>query len=123
LNLELIAQAMLSGIVLYFAVFVFIVHYQRVRWRRSQRRGLHARFYPTTMMIGIALQTLQVFAQPEIDHTLEEKYADAAEEDDAGDPDDPQKMFARQLRRIRNGETVDRLRVPLSLPPPPPDSM
>ena len=38
---------------------------------------------------------------------------DAAKEDDAGDPDDPQKVLERQLRSIRNGETVDRLQVPL----------
>ena len=38
---------------------------------------------------------------------------EAAEEDDEGDPDDPQKVLERQLRCIRNRETVDRLRVPL----------
>jgi hypothetical protein len=43
-NLEFIAQGMLSGIVLYFAVFVFVVCFQRARWRRSQRRGLRVRF-------------------------------------------------------------------------------
>ena len=31
-----------------------------------------------------------------------------------GNPDDPQKVLARQLRRIRNGERMERLRVPLS---------
>jgi hypothetical protein len=66
------------------------------------------------MMFGLALQSLQVFAHPEGDHILQEKYADESEEDDEGDPDDPQKVLARQLRCIRNGETVDRLLVPLS---------
>jgi hypothetical protein len=113
LNLELIARAMLSGIALYFVLFAIAVHFQRTRWRRSQRRGRRIRFYPTNVMIGLALQNLQVFAHPEIDHTIEETYADAAEEDDQGNPDDPQKVLARQLRCIRNGETVDRLQVPL----------
>jgi len=65
------------------------------------------------MMIGLALQNLQVFAHPEIDHTIQEKYADA-EEDHEGDLDDPQKVLERQLKRIRNGEAVERLQVPLS---------
>jgi hypothetical protein len=110
LNLELIVRAMLSGIALLFAL---VVYAQRARWRHGQRRGKRLRFYPTNMMLGLALQNLQVFAHPEIDHTIEQKYADAAEEDDEGDPDDPQKVLARQLRRIRNGERVDRLQVPL----------
>jgi hypothetical protein len=110
LNLEFVARAMLSGIALLFALVVYM---QRARWRRSQRRGKRIRFYPTNMMIGLALQNLQVFAHPEIDHTIQEKYADAAAEDDEGDPDDPQKLLTRQLWRIRNGETVDRLLVPL----------
>jgi hypothetical protein len=114
LNLEFVARAMLSGIALYFVLFAVIVCFQRARGRRSPRRGRRIRFYPTTMMIGLALQNLQVFAHPEIDHTMQEKYADAAEEDDEGDPDSPQKMLARQLKLIRNGEAVDRLQVPLS---------
>jgi hypothetical protein len=123
LNLEFVARMMLSGIVVYFFLFALIVHLQRARWRRSQRRGRRLRFYPTTMMIGIGLQSLQVFAHPEIEHTIEQKYADEAQEEDEGDPADPQRMLARQLRRIRNGETVERLQVPLSLSPPHPDSM
>ena len=110
---------MLSGIALLFALVVYI---RRARWRQSQRRGKRIRFYPTTMMIGLALQNLQVFAQPEVDHTIQEKYADEAEEEGEGDPADPERMLAWQLRRIRNGGTVDRLQVPLSLSPPP-DSM
>jgi len=102
---------MLSGIALLFALVVYV---QRARWRRSQRRGRPLRFYPTNMMIGLALQNLQVFAHPEIDHTIQEKYANEAEEDGEGDPDDSQKLLARQLKLIRNGETVDRLQVPLS---------
>ena len=68
------------------------------------------------MMIGLALQNLQVFAHPEIDHTIQEKYAEEAEEDGEGDPENAQKILQRQLRRIRNGEAVDRLQVPLPVP-------
>ena len=114
---------MLSGIALYFVLFALIVYCQRARWRRGQQRGKRIHFYPTTMMIGLALQTLQVFAHPEIDHTIQQRYADAAEEEDEADPDDPRKALEAQLRRIRNGEPVDRLQVPSCLPPLPPDSM
>ena len=100
---------MLSGIALLFAS---VVYCQRARWRRSQRRRKRLRFYPTTMMIGLALQNIQVFAHPEVDHTIQQKYADEAEQDDESDPDDPQKLLEGQLRRIRNRETVDCLRVP-----------
>ena len=67
LYLEFVARAMLSGVALYFVLFMLIVYCQRARWRRSQRgdqrrRRKRIRFYPTTMMIGLALQTLQVFA-------------------------------------------------------------
>jgi hypothetical protein len=94
---------MLSGIALLFALVVYL---QRARWRGGQRRGRRVHFYPTNMMLGLALQNLQVFAHPEVDHILQEKYADEAEEDDEGDPDDPQKVLARQLRahpQWRNG--------------------
>ncbi|HEY3989229.1 MAG TPA: hypothetical protein VGM02_08025 [Acidobacteriaceae bacterium] len=111
---------MLSGIALLFA---FVVYFQRARWRRSQRGGKRLRFYPTNMMLGLALQSLQVFVHPEVDHTIQEKYADEAEEDSEGDPDDPQKVLERQLRRIRNGEAVERLQVPLSSHPSASDSM
>jgi hypothetical protein len=85
-NLEFVAEAMLSGIVLCFVLFALSVSCQRARWRRSKRRGQRARFYPTTMMIGLALQNLQLFVQPEVQHSIEEKYADEVEEDDQGDP-------------------------------------
>ncbi|MGB9415623.1 MAG: hypothetical protein WCB58_04850, partial [Acidobacteriaceae bacterium] len=78
LYLEFVARAMLSGVALYFVLFALIVYCHWARWRRSQRsdqrrRRTRIRFYPTTMMIGLALQTLQVFAHPEIDHTIQQK--------------------------------------------------
>ena len=124
LYLEFVARAMLSGIALYFVLFALIVYCQRARWRRGQqrgkRRGKRIHFYPTTMMIGLALQTLQVFAHPEIDHTIQQRYADAAEEEDEADPDDPRKALEAQLiqladrlvavrGQLRAAEAADRL--------------
>lgn len=113
MDLNLVVQAMLTGIVLYFVVFVVIVNHQRSRWRRNHRRGLCTSFYPTTLAIGLALQHLQAEAQPEVRHILEEKLADESEDDDQADSDDPQKLLQHQLKRIRNGERVDQLRLPL----------
>jgi hypothetical protein len=48
---------------------------------------------------------------------LEEKSDDHADEDDA-DPADPMKHLHRQLRKIRNGEKVDRFDYAASLTMP-----
>jgi hypothetical protein len=118
LNLEFVVRAMLSGIAPCFVLFVLVVRFQQARSRRSHRRRKKLRFYPTNMMMGLAFQKLQVFVHPEIDHTNQQKYVDATEDDDEGDPADPQKVLARQLRRIRNGEVVDQLQVPLPVAEP-----
>ena len=99
---------MLSGIALLFASCRLLP--AGALAARASGGAKRLRFYPTTMMIGLALQNIQVFAHPEVDHTIQQKYADEAEQDDEGDPDDPQKLLEGQLRRIRNGETVDCLR-------------
>ena len=113
MDLNLVARGMLGGLLLYFLVFVLIVRYQRSRWRRKPRLGRkHWGYYPTSSSIGNALQTLQVFVHPQMDYVLEEKLNEDTEEDDQGDRDDPKKALGWQLRRIRNGERVDGLRVP-----------
>jgi hypothetical protein len=52
-------------------------------------------------------------AEPEVRYVLEEKQQQDAEDDDEGDTDDPAKELQRRLRRIRNGEEIDRLRIRL----------
>jgi hypothetical protein len=42
---------------------------------------------------------------------LEEKVDDEADDDDGGEPGNPQKHLHRQLRRIRRGEKVERLTI------------
>jgi hypothetical protein len=114
LNLDFAMRAMLASIAPCFVLFVLTVRLQQRRARRSQQRRKKLRFYPTNMMMGLAFQNLQVFVAPDVRPTIEEKYKEAAEKDDEGDPEDPKKVLARQLRRIRNGEAIDRLQVPLS---------
>ena len=73
----------------------------------------HLGFYPSTAALGITLLGLQTIAQPDLIHALEQRQTEAAEDDDDGDPDDPAAQLNRQLKRIRNGEPVDTLKVPI----------
>jgi hypothetical protein len=83
---------------------------RRFLWRRRRRWGKSSSgFCPTFTSAGNALHTLQVIAQPRIQHVLQEKYDDEAEDDDEGEPVSPEKHLHRQLRRIRRGEPVERL--------------
>lgn len=76
---------------------------------RARMRGRG--FYPGTTELGNALHQLQRIAQPQVRYVLEEKLDEREDEDDEGGPDDPAAHLERQLRKIRNGEEVDRLRV------------
>jgi hypothetical protein len=93
------------------AVFAFGVLFwvQRMGRRRGKRFG----FYPSSAALGNALQALQVFTRPSIQHVIEEKLAEEAQDDDAGEEELMLRELERQLRRIRRGEEVGRLKVPL----------
>jgi hypothetical protein len=100
----------------YVAVVVLLslFYIKRVRWRgkrRSGRRNLG--FYPSFLLLGNAMQNLQVFTRPTVAYVLEEKYDEDADEDDDGGPDDPTEHLSRQLKRIRRGESIDTLTVRL----------
>jgi hypothetical protein len=86
--------------------------WRRFLWQRRKRLGKrNPGFFPTFTSAGNALQTLQVqiMAQPQVQHVLEEKLEDEAEDDEDGEPADPEKHLHRQLRRIRRGEEIERL--------------
>jgi hypothetical protein len=105
-----LATALAWGPILFaFAVIVsFFV--QRIRWRHNVRRGKkNPGYYPTFAVLANAFQRLQRLAEPQLEYVLEEKSNDEADEDDQGEPADPIKHLDRQLRRIRNGEKLDRL--------------
>jgi hypothetical protein len=103
--------AFLAFFLLFLAVFLL----QRARWRRKKSTHRNRRaFYPSTA--GLALLSLQTLAQPDLHHALEQRQTEAADEDDNGDPDDPAAQLNRQLKRIRNGQPVDTLKVPLPTP-------
>ncbi len=98
-----------------FFIFVAcIFFFQRIRWKHRKRRGKrHLGFYPTAASAGNALHALQIFVQPEVRYVLQEKLSEDEEQDDEGGSDDPSARLERQLRRIRRGEPVGDLEVPL----------
>jgi hypothetical protein len=102
-----------------FASFVAVVFFwKRWRWRRNKSRGKrHLGFYPNTAALGNALQLLQSLTEPHIEHILEQKLAEPAEDEGSGGPDDPIAHLHRQARKIREGIPPDR--VTARLPPRP----
>jgi hypothetical protein len=111
MDLDLILQgAFLASFSLFTAVFLI----QRLRYRRKKAANPNYRgFYPTATALSLSLLSLQTIAQPDLNHTLEQRQTEAAEDDDEGDPNDPSVQLTRQLKRIRDGESIDTLKVPL----------
>ncbi len=111
MNLNLL---LLGTFLAVFTLFTLVFLLQRARYKHRKRRGKRTLgFYPSTAALGITLLGLQTIAQPDLIHALEQRQTEAAEDDDEGDPDDPTAQLNRQLKRIRNGEPVDTLKIPL----------
>jgi hypothetical protein len=111
----------LQGAFLAFWLLVaLIIVVQRARHKYRERRGKrHLGVYPSAAALSLALLSLQTLAQPDLNHSLEQRQIEKTDEDDEGDPDDPAAQLARQLKRIRNGEPLARsetLKVPLTRP-------
>jgi hypothetical protein len=103
-----------QGPLFFVGLIICAFYFQRVRWRLRRRLGKkHLGFYPSSASLGNALHTLQAIAEPRVAYVLEEKLDEHEDEDDEGGPKNPTEHLKRQLRRIRNGEEVDRLRVPI----------
>ena len=82
------------------------------RWRFCRNKALGKRrlgFYPNAAALGNALQILQTLAQPHVEHIVEEKLAEPAEDEDSGGPDDPTAHLLRQAQHIREGKPPKRL--------------
>ena len=111
MNFELLyAMALMA----FFTLVVIIFFFQRLCCRIRKLLGkAHLGFYPTATSFGNALQALQVFAEPNVQKIVEEKLDEHAEDDEEPGPDDPTAHLNRQLRKIRRGEPVDDLRIPL----------
>ncbi len=98
----------------FLTVVAFFFFFQRALYRRRKRKNKnYIGFYPSVAALSISLQSLQLMAQPDMQHVLEEQLKEAEEEDDEGDPDDPAAKLNHQLKCIRRGEPVGDLQVPL----------
>lgn len=111
-------DAVFACLFLAFVAFVACAFFfQRIRWKYRKQRGRPILgFYPTATWVGNALHALQAFAQPKVRYVLQEKLSEDEELDDEGDTDDPYTRLERQLKRIRRGEPVGDLEVPLPEP-------
>jgi hypothetical protein len=97
-----------------FSLFAAIIFLQRLQYRRKNAANKdHRGFYPTAAALSLALISLQTLAQPDLRHSAEQRQTEADDEEDKGDPDDPAAQLERQLKRIRNGQPIDTLKVPL----------
>ena len=107
LNLDVM---LLGGLYFFSAFFAIAFFFQRYRWRRRKRQGKsNWGFYPSSASLGNALQELSVMAQPQVEHVLEEKLNEDAEDDSEGGPENPVAHLHRQAAKIRRGEKLDRL--------------
>jgi hypothetical protein len=88
---------------------VTIAYIQRVLWGKNRRSGGNRfGFFPTYTSAGNAFQQLQMLAEPQTEHVIQEKAIDEAEEDDDGEPEDEANLIL-QRRKIRNGDRSSRL--------------
>ena len=83
---------------------------QRAFWHWRKKAGKSKLgFYPSGGSMGNALQTLQAILEPQVQHVIEERLEEPAEDDDEAGPKDPTEHLMWQGRRIRRGDTVERL--------------
>ena len=107
LNLDVM---LLGGLYFFSACFAIAFFFQRYRWRQRKRQGKsNWGFYPSPASLGNALQELSVMAQPQVEHVLEEKLNEDAEDDSEGGPENAVVHLHRQAAKIRRGEKLDRL--------------
>jgi hypothetical protein len=108
--------SMLSGATPLFVLPFFLIVYLWNAFRKQQRgarakKGIskHRGFSAHTFSLGLALQNLEGLVNHNVQHVVVERMEEDAEDDDQGEGDDSAAHWRRQLRRIRNGEEIDRL--------------
>jgi hypothetical protein len=111
-----ILASSLRGLVVFVLLAVGAFYIQRALWRKNRRSGGNRfGFFPTYTSAGNALQQLHLLAEPQIEHVIQEKGIDEAEEEDDGELEDETNLM-RQFRQIRNGDRSSQLvviRVPI----------
>jgi hypothetical protein len=117
MHFRLLVAGLELGPFVFAGVLLCIFFLRRAVWRRNKRlRRKRWGFYPSTFALGIAFQMVQLFTEPGPKHVIAKKLEDLADEDGDGDPESPTKQLDRQLRKIRRGEEVGVLNVPLKCP-------
>jgi hypothetical protein len=97
------------GLVVFLLLAVCAFYIQRALWRENRRSGGNRfGFFPTYTSFGNAFQQLQMLAEPQTEHVIQEKAIDGAEEDDDGEPEDEANLM-HQFRQIRNGVRSSKL--------------
>lgn len=100
------------GVLLLFLIFVCAFGFQRLRYKRNKRLGKkHPGFYPTFSSLGHALQNLHQLAQPRIEIVMQQEDVAEDTQDEEEISKDGIKHLHRQLKQIRNGDTLDKLTV------------
>ncbi|HZP05345.1 MAG TPA: hypothetical protein VFB43_10625 [Terracidiphilus sp.] len=106
-----LAWCALAILVFSALILVSVAHYLlTVRYRKVLSGKMKSKFYPYLLAAGFAfLYFMREFYNPGAVYLLEAKQDEECDEDDQGDPEMLAKQLHRQLRRIRRGESVDRL--------------
>jgi hypothetical protein len=98
----------------YLAIVAILLHnwLRRMWWKRGKDlRRPNPALCSTTAALGAMLLLWQTLYRPSVTHTIEARRRIDVDEDDSGDPEHPDHLLQRQLKRIRRGEPVDRLGV------------
>ena len=98
----------LSGPFLLLTIFALLLD-RAIRKHTGGTGKRRIGFYPSNYALGLALRQIQTFVAPNMEATISDTLKEAAEAGDEGDPADPTIHLNRQLKRIRNGEQIDRL--------------
>lgn len=94
----------------FFAIGVILIYYSILRAIHKLKRwcGKRSGFCPSASALGMALLFTQVFYRPSLTHgvTVQQEYP---QNDEQGDPETIGKTLDQQLRRIRQGESIEKL--------------
>jgi hypothetical protein len=96
----------------FLAILGLLAHYavKRAAWKHNQRRGkLSLGFCPSSAALGVVFLFAQVFVRPSLDHVIGAVQHEDVDEDDGGELDESERHLRRQLRKIRRGQSIDRL--------------
>jgi hypothetical protein len=93
----------------YLTIAAVLLHNSLRHARRKKRRTPDPAFCSSSAALGTILLFAQIFYRPSVSHIVEARQQIEVDEDDSGDPETPEKLLHRQLRRIRRGEPVERL--------------